>query len=33
MKILMDQSNRDSETIVSKDAAGAELVSNRKPAL
>ncbi|MBH0117122.1 FadR family transcriptional regulator [Salinibacterium sp. NG253] len=33
MKLLMDQSNRDSETIVSKDPIGAALVANRKPAL
>ncbi|WP_010204888.1 FadR/GntR family transcriptional regulator [Salinibacterium sp. PAMC 21357] len=33
MKLLMDQSNRDSETLVSTDAEGAELVKSRKPAL
>lgn len=33
MKLLMDQSNRDSEALVSADAEGAELVKSRKPAL
>lgn len=33
MKQLMDQSSRDSETIVSKDAAGAAIVKDRKRAL